>query len=483
MQQRALICLGLLAATGLAWAQEATRDYVDPGQAFAIRAPADWSANRSPLGDSGWNTEFAGPNGAKFGVMSFAAPNGVDPANLEQVAELLMEAILGELEQSGQVDAGEATRTKFGALDAVRRDVTFESDEGAQAGYLLVVLGKRNVFLTYVSAPGDAAADRKTCESSLATLALEATTPNAGGAGGGASLLTNSALAAAAQAIKGGLKREEADAVLVAGDPALTYASVVNFVQILSFAYDIELTETEFGMVRQRFVDCYPQLDAGGKQILAQGGASILAGLSQNPEERAAQKADIRDQTLPVLQRQAQQGLEYAAALWEAIQRRSTTVAAAQAGKPAFAEKGEFDSEMSEADLEASLEMLYFMWVAAGRDPSLVTAETVATVRVALVQNFAAFPAEVQYILANAQRIYSGMRGQWEQADDGTRAQLAAGYGQTLDAIGLGVPQAGGGGGGGAWDDVKPEDMSTIRAEAMANSAFLATNSWYNTSH
>jgi hypothetical protein len=75
------------------------------------------------------------------------------------------------------------------------------------------------------------------------------------------------------------------------------------------------------------------------------------------------------------------------------------------------------------------------------------------------------------------------MRGQWEQADDGTRAQLAAGYGQTLDAIGLGVPQAGGGGGGGAWDDVKPEDMSTIRAEAMANSAFLATNSWYNTSH
>ena len=487
MRQAAFTFVVLLVAALPAMGQGGQKDYVDPTQAFAISVPADWQANRSQLGDSGWNTEFKGPGGASLGVMNFPAATGTDQAKLEEVAKLLIGAVVDSLQQTGEVVSQETSKTRFGALDAVRCDLQYRPQQGAaEAGYLVVLLGKKNAFLAYISAPENDAAGLKLAETCLTTLALEAAKPNAAGGGGapGQPILTASALAKAAEAIKGGLQREEADKVLVAGNPPLTYGSVVNFVQILTFAYDIELTESEFEFVRQRFVECYPKLDDQGKTILVRGGESILAGLSKDAEERARQKADIREHTMPVLARQAQQGIEYAVALWEAVQRRSKVVAAAQGAKPEFAEKGGFDNEMSEADLEASLEMLYFMWVASGRDANLVTAEAVAAVRTALVRNFATFPPQMQYILANAQKVYSGMRGQWEQADAATRAQLAAGYGQTLDAIGLRMPrQGGGGGGGGAWDDVKPEDMSTIRAEAMANSAFLATNSWYNTSH
>jgi hypothetical protein len=468
-----------------------TKDYVDPTQAFAISVPEGWQSNRAQLGESGWNTEFTSPGGASFGVMNFPAAGGTSQAKLDEIAQLLFGAVLGDLQQNGQVQSEQPVRTKLGALDAMKCALKYQPNQGpAESGYLLVLLGQKNAFLVYVSAPATDAAGFRTAESCLATLALEAAKPNAaGGAGGaatvGGSLLTSSALASAAAKIKGGPQRDAADKVLVENNPPLTYSSVVNFVQILQFACDIELTETEFESVQQRFVECFPKLDDQGKTILAQGGANILAGISKdNPEERARQRKDIQDNILPVLQRQAQQGIPYAAALWEAIQRRGKTVLTVQAARPEFAERAQLKTEMTEADLEAALEMLYFMWVASGRDPNLVTQEAVVTVRAALVQNFAAFPPQLQYLLANAQKVYAGLRGQWEQADAATKAQLAAGYGQTLDSLGLTVPRpGGGGGGGGAWSDVKPEDMSSIRAEAMANAAFLSTNSWYKMSH
>lgn len=491
--RRTVVALIVLVGLALPALAAGMKDYVDPAQTFAISMPGDWESNRSELGNGGWNTEFKGAGGASFGVMFFPSANGTGQANLDDVAQLLIGAVINGLQQTGEIQSQPPARTKFGALDAVRCDLKYAPNQGAAAsGYLIALLGKNNAFLVYVSAPETDAAGSKIAESCLATLALEATTPNSGGGGGGVpggSLLTSSALASAAASIKGGLKRDEADTVLVEGNPPLTYSSVVNFVQLLNFAYDVDLTETEFDIVRQRFIEAYPKMDDQGKMILAKGGESILAGISKdNADERARQKKDIQDKTMPVLQRQAQQGVAYAVALWDAIQRRQNTVLTVQAAKPAFAEKDGFKTEMTQADLEAALEMLYFMWVASGRDPSLVTQEAVVTIRAALIQNFPAFPPQVQYILANAQKVYAGMRGQWEQADDGTKMQLAAGYGQTLDSLGLTMPGTGGhggggGGGGDAWSDVSASDMSTVRAEAMANSAFLATNSWYNTSH
>lgn len=489
MRRTAIASIALVAAALPALAA-GTKDYADPDRAFAITVPEDWGSDRSQVGDGGWNTQFKGPGGASFGVMSFPSGDVIDPAMLTNVAQLLFDAVLNGMQQAGEVQSQPPVPTKLGGLDAVRCDLTYKPNQGAaEAGYLMVLLGKTNAFLAYVSAPGSDVAGRKVAESCMATLALEATKPNGGGPGGlGGSLLSASALANAAASIKGGLRRDDTDKVLVAADPPLTYSSVVNFVGILSFAYDIELTETEFDMVRQRFIECYPTQDAQGKIILAKGGESILSGVSKgNAEERARQKKDIRDHTLPVLSKQAQQGIPYAQVLWEAIQRRENTVLTVQADKPEFAEKADLKSEMTEADLEAALEMLYFMWVASGRDASLVTQEAVLTIRQALIESFPAFPPEVQYLLANAQKVYSGVRGQWEGADAATQAQLAAGYAQTLDSLGLTMPgqggDGGGGGGGDAWSDVSATDMSTIRAESMANSAFLATNSWYNTSH
>ena len=94
---------------------------------------------------------------------------------------------------------------------------------------------------------------------------------------------------------------------------------------------------------------------------------------------------------------------------------------------------------MSEADLNAALEMLYFMWVAAGRDPNMVTIQAVAEVQQYLASNFARFDPTVQYLLANAEKLYAGVRMTWQAADPSQRALLAQQYSQALNEMGFTV--------------------------------------------
>lgn len=131
---------------------------------------------------------------------------------------------------------------------------------------------------------------------------------------------------------------------------------------------------------------------------------------------------------------------------------------------------------MSEADLDAALEMLTFMWIAAGRDASLVDEEAILTVRGEIISGFTSFPAELQYILANAQELYAGMRTQWQNADAGTRLVMAQKFSNDLDALGLTVPSTRSGGGNtisadGAWSDFNGKDRSTVMAETVVGLA------------
>jgi hypothetical protein len=103
---------------------------------------------------------------------------------------------------------------------------------------------------------------------------------------------------------------------------------------------------------------------------------------------------------------------------------------------------------MSVADLDASIEMLYFMWVAAGRNPQLVTLPGVALIRALFLQNFAQLPPELQYALANAQKIYAGLRVLWYTGDVQRRTALAHGFSEQLDGLGLPDPNAGARAGG-----------------------------------
>lgn len=97
----------------------------------------------------------------------------------------------------------------------------------------------------------------------------------------------------------------------------------------------------------------------------------------------------------------------------------------------------DLDAAVSEADLDAALEMLLFMWVATGRDPQAVTTEGMAAVRGRMVQQFAQFSPQFQYTLANAQPIYANLRGAWLKADVKSRARTLPTFTANLNALGF----------------------------------------------
>src|SRR5205807_2339372 len=129
-------------------------------------------------------------------------------------------------------------------------------------------------------------------------------------------------------------------------------------------------------------------------------------------------------------------------AVREALDRRNRVVARSAQPRPQWAGPA-FDAAMSVADLDAGIELLYFMWVAAGRDPELVTLENVALIRDHFLHHFAELPGDLQYALANAQKIYAGLRVLWYTGDGRQRATLARNFSRELDGLGLPDPNAG----------------------------------------
>ena len=297
--------------------------------------------------------------------------------------------------------------------------------------------------------------------------------------------LNKEALAALADKVKANLKREKADKVLAEGNPPLTVASVAAFAGLMKRCFDADLTETEFETTARHFVKYYDKADGQTKTMLALGWQKILEGISQGTaDEQAANAKQVHDVLASRFEAGAKTGMEWAVAMNDAIRRRATKVAAVKGEKPDYAKKAGFHTEMSEADLDAAMEMLYFMWVACGRDTSLVTPQAVVTIRTLIVQNFPTFPPQVQYIFANAQKVYASVRGEWAQATPAHRLQMARAFASGLDQLGLTVPSARGDriSAGGAWSDMNGKSHSAWAGEmvvGLAGSSY--NNAW--TSH
>ena len=193
--------------------------------------------------------------------------------------------------------------------------------------------------------------------------------------------------------------------------------------------------------------------------MLATSAATILATLQRGDEaERAKNKATVQAIFTEQLQSESAAGHQWARVLWTAVERRRQTVARTTAQPTAQAT----DTEMSEADLDAAVELLQFMWVASGRDPAHVTPQHMAEARAFLAQSFPRLPQGFQLLLANAQTVYSRVRGAWQQADANARAALAKQFEGALCELGLKNPAAMNT--GGAWDDVDP---STVTADLV----------------
>jgi hypothetical protein len=246
--------------------------------------------------------------------------------------------------------------------------------------------------------------------------------------------------------------------VLAAGQPPLTRDSVAAFAELLRLTFGVELTEAEYAETVNVFITYYNDGDPGTRQLLSTGWQSILGELRAAKGE-AQQKAiaEVRGVLEQRFAAGATAGIPWAVSMNATLQKRTSTVATMKAPVPTYAKKAELHQQMTEADLEASLEMLYFMWVAAGRDAALVTPDAVAMVRQLIVQNFPTFPPQVQLMFANGQKVYAAVRGQWAQASQGQRVQLARQFSISLDQLGLTVPRRGGDGrihADGAWSDM-----------------------------
>lgn len=293
-------------------------------------------------------------------------------------------------------------------------------------------------------------------------------------------MFTKEALTSVAEKVKSNLRCDRGDKVLSPGEPPLTVASVAAFAGLMKVTFGADLTETEFEQTGRHFVIYYEKADGQTKAMLAGGWQKILDGVNQGTaQEQAGKAAEVRQVFQSRFEAGAKAGMPWAIAMHDAIQRRATTVAAIKGEKPDYAKNAGLHAEMTEADLDASLEMLYFMWVASGRNASLVTPEAAATVRALIVRNFPNFPPQVQYIFANAQKVYSSVRGEWSQSTQAHRIQMAQSFASSLDQLGLTVPTARGDriSAGGAWSDMNGKSHSAWAGEMVMG---LAGNSYHN---
>ena len=455
-------CAALLAfsLTGAAWA----RDYVDPDGGFALALPADWQANRGQAGELGTMTQcgVAGDQNPPLSVLVVTSAQPIAPERLPDVAKLLL-GVLHETVRQNATLAGERTaEARLDGRAALRSEFTYQAPGGPQfAGRGTVVLGRTHALLVFATWPQDKAALRDQVDAVLATLAVEGAEPRAAGGG----VFNPRTLGALAGAVKGNLQRDPAG-VLAAGQPALTNLAVLSFAQLLSDVFGVELSEAEYALVQEQFVTSYQQADANGKTILVGSGQAIVAGLRQGTEtDRARRRQEVREVMETRFKGGAQAGIPWARAVWQAIERRRQTVCRTDATRPASPAAKDFKSEVTEADLDAAVELLGFMWLAAGRDATAVTPAVVQQVRAGLAQNYPRFPAQLQYLLANAQTVYSRVRQMWMTANAAQRAQLAQEFSRALDDLGLKDPAKG----GGAWSNV---DTSNLTGELVVNTCY-----------
>lgn len=301
------------------------------------------------------------------------------------------------------------------------------------------------------------------------------------GKGQSSSMLDSDALKNVANQVKSNFKRQKADTVIAEGEPPLTMAAVGAFAEILRMAWDVNMTETEFDITKRTFIEYYNKGDAKAKNLFANGWQAILANIMKNSgEARSKDLEDVRTIMDRMFTNGANNGMPWAVAMHQAIERRKQTVASMKGDASGLGKNGELHRQMTMADLDASLEMLYFMWVAAGRDPSVVTPQTVQMVRAAIIQNFPTFPQQVQLIFANAQKFYASLRSEWANASPGKRMQMAVAFSSALDQLGLTV-DTGRGGGGGSMSGMSSQAHSAWAADMVQGLAGSSYNNAWTT--
>lgn len=462
--------LSLLLACSLL---QSSAPYADPAGAFAVSLPSGWKAERTELEDDVFLTEFSRPSeetGPQLSVLTVKTGQEIKASDRPAVTEALASVVLSILKADGEVTPGAASEIQIQGRPAKKTLLTCKDSDGVTwKGWMAIVCGKQTAVAVLPYARSADATGLKVAEAAAMSLAVESRTPGKAGAAG-SGLLSRAMLQQTAEGVKANFRREPMSKVISAGDPPLTYGSVANFVTVIELLFDIQFTEAEFQATRERFIEYYAKADPKGREILALQGASLLKSATEgSPAEVAQNRAEGKAVFEDAFRRGAEQGMAYAQVMWEAIQRRAGKVATS--AKPA-AKQG-WDTDVSEADLDATLEMLYFMWVASGRSAADVTPEDVMKIRQEIITGFGELSPDVQLVIANAQKVYAGLRQQWQSATPAQRLALSQQFGAALDALGLkeggSFEEVSGGSGGGGGSDL---------AAIAQNTAWNAAKTW-----
>ena len=385
----------LLRAFLLAAVVSSAAGYSDPGGAFAIDVPSGYKAERYDLGDGAFLTEISIPDNddsAHCDILSYKSPEAFDASQHATVNKALLDVTVQLLSAESTVTKQSRAETTYQGRKATKMTLELKDEDGvAWKGYALAVCGTNNALVVMPYAKSSDTAGFKIMDETAQTLAVEGRTPLARGAGGSSStgggrqggFLNQGAMRTVEQRVDGNFQRESASKVLVAGQPPLTYGSVANFVNVIEILFDIQMTEAEFEATRARFIEYYNAADAGGKQVLALQGAELLKTLTTGTEaEREQSRNEGRAVFEQAFSRGAEMGIGYAQVMWEAITRRRASVQRV-AAQPT---KEEWDQDISEGDIDALMEMLWFMWNAAGRPTEGVTMDDINQVRMGILQ-------------------------------------------------------------------------------------------------
>lgn len=462
-------------ALNLIIALAAPATYADPGGAFALDIPSGWKTNRMEFDTGVFYTEIYDPNkedGAHIDVLVQQSGTDIEASQHAEVNKIMVESVIGFLTDDGTVTKQTFSQVTLSGKSGTKAVIEFKDDEGTTfAGSITAICGRRNAVAVISYALAKDANGLKTADQHASTFAIESKTPNKAGASTTGGILDQKSLSSIAGKVKGNLKRSSSTTKLADGTPPLTYGSVANFVNVIEILFDIQLTEAEFEATQERFIEYCQKADAEGKKILAEQGAGLLETLTTGtPQEREQSRAEGKAVFENAFKNGAEMGIGYAQVMWDAITRRSTTLGTSKKA----ASKDGYDQEISEGDIDATMEMLYFMWVAAGRDASDVTMDDIIKIRTEIIQSLPQLDPQLQYLIANAPKVYAGIRQKWQSAKMEQRLLMAQQFSAALDEWGIGAQssfeQSGGGGGGSS-------DYS-MNAQIAQNTAWNAAKTW-----
>lgn len=158
--------------------------------------------------------------------------------------------------------------------------------------------------------------------------------------------------------------------VLVQGTPPLTHASITAIAELLRLTFGVELTESEYAATTSVFVASYQSGDPPTRALLASEWQRLLTELKPSTG-KVGEQATLKVRTVLAhrFEAGAQANIPWAAVMNATIQKRTTTIATMKGPVPAYGKRADLHTQMTEADLDASLEMLYFMWSRAVATP------------------------------------------------------------------------------------------------------------------